>query len=141
MAFITDDVLAQYVSTALAARNPNQLPLHWRNAVVPANVRAYNTVLRVMLGRGFTLAQVNAWSEAATWNRLLGVCAACWDVSKGDDDRGEPFRREWEFLLKELTDSVFILDGAVVDPSTAATRVGYGEFDTANDTFTVDDVL
>lgn len=141
MAYITDEVLKQAVADALTARNPGQLPLHWHNAVPAANVRAYNTILRVMLGRGFTLAQVNAWAERETWNRLLGVCAACWNVSKGDDDRGEPFRREWEFLLKELTEAVFVADGEVVTPTTAAGRISYGVYDTTEDVHTMEDVL
>lgn len=141
MPYITDDVLKAAVAASQGVDGPASLGSHWHVACPSANGRAHRKILSVMRGRGFTTAQIDLWDDRADWNRVLGVCLACWDVSKASEDRGEAFRREWDALLLELTGAELTIDGVVIDPTSAATKVSYGSFSTSADIHTIDDEL
>lgn len=141
MAYITDSVLRDAVAASQGMTAASALPAFWLLAVPSANGRAYRKIRTVMRGRGFTTAQVDAWDDREDWNRVLGVCLACWDVSKASEDRGEAFRREYEALLEELMAADLTINGIVIDPTSAATRIAYGEFTTSTDIHTIDDEL
>lgn len=142
MAYIADNALAAAVAASQGLTGPDVLPPQWGVAIPSANLRAYNRLRAVMRKRGFTTAQIDLWDDREDWNRTLGVCLACWDVSKSSEDRGEAFRREWDALLKELMEADLTIGGEVVFPTLAATlRIGSGEYDTADDLHTLDDVL
>jgi len=141
VAYITDSVLRDAVAISQGMTAASALPAYWLGAVPSANGRAYRKIRTVMRGRGFTTAQVDAWDDREDWNRVLGVCLACWDVSKASEDRGEAFRREYEALLEELMAADLTINGIVIDPTSAATRIAYGEFTTSTDIHTIDDEL
>ncbi len=139
--FITDAALKTAIAAGNAQASSSANPQHLTDAAPAANIAAYNRIRSVLFNRGFTAAQIAAWDEGADWNTRVGVVMAFWAVSKGDEDRGEPFRREYESLMKELKDTAIIIDGDIVQPSGAGTRVSFGSFDTACDIHTMDDVL
>ena len=144
MAFITDPQLKQAVAASQGAAGPEALPPHWLQAVPRANRQAYTTLRSLLYGRGFTPAQVAAWGledDGKDWNERLGVCAACRDVSKSSEDRGEAFRREWKELLEEFKAFSIVIAGEIVNPTGSGTRVGYGDFDTGDDLHLIDDTL
>lgn len=139
--FISDADLKTAIATGDAQASSSANPTHLTNAAASANVTAYNRIRSVLFNRGFTAAQIAAWDEGADWNTRVGVVLAFWAVSKGDEDRGEPFRREYESLMEELEKTAIIIGGEIVNPTGAGTRVSYGDFDTESDIHTMDDVL
>jgi hypothetical protein len=90
---------------------------------------------------GFTPAQADTWDEREEWNEQVGVCVAFWRAAKSDEDRGEAFRREYEALMAELEKTAIIIGGDIVQPTGSGTRVGFGDYDTASDVHTMEDVL
>lgn len=141
MPWITDAELKTAIATADAQASSSANPAHLTNAAAAANTAAYNRIRSVLFNRGFTAAQIAAWDERVDWNTRVGVVLAFWNVSKGDEDRGEPFRREYESLMEELKDLMLVVDGVPVNPAGSGTRVSYGSFDTEDDIHTIDDVL
>lgn len=141
MAYITDDALRDAVAAANTANSAGALPAHWTSIIPSANRFAYNRIRSVLFNRGFTPAQVDAWDERADWNEQVGVVVAFWRASKSDEDRGEAFRREYEALMAELVDAAIIIDGEIVNPSGAGTRISYGSYDTSDDIHTIEDTL
>jgi hypothetical protein len=133
------------LTAAVAAGNTlgsaASLPAHLVAVIPSANTFAYNRIRSVLFNRGFTPAQVDAWDERTNWNEMVGVCVAFWKASKSDPDRGEPFRREYESLMKELETAAIIVAGDIVNPSGAGTRIGYGDYDVTDDVHTMEDVL
>lgn len=141
MAYITDNALKAAVAASQATAGPDALGAHWHQVIPRANRMAYNALRSCLLNRGFTAAQIDAWTDREDWNERLGVCQACWSVAKSSDDRGEAFRREWKELLEELAGLAIVINGEVVDPTGASTRVAFGSYDTTDDTHTTDDEL
>lgn len=141
MAWITDAALKTAIAAADAQSSSSALPTHLTNAAAAANTAAYNRIRSVLFNRGFTAAQIAAWDEREDWNTRVGVVLAFWNVSKGDEDRGEPFRREYESLMEELKELALIVDGELVQPSGSGTRISTGDFDTTDDIHTTEDVL
>lgn len=144
MANLTDAELTQAVADGQGAASTAALPVFWPSTIPRANREAFNALRSRLLGRGYTLAQTTAWlaaDDGRDWNATLGVCKAYWNVSKSSDDRGEPFRREWEELLAEFDLAAIIIDGVLVTPSGAGAKVAYGDFTTSDDIHTIDDVL
>jgi hypothetical protein len=133
------------LSTAVAAANTQgsaaSLPAQWNSIVPSANIFAYNRIRSVLFNRGFTPAQVDAWDERESWNEQVGVCVAFWRASKSDEDRGEPFRREFEALMEELKEMAIVIDGVIVNPTGSGTRISFGDFDTTSDIHTMEDTL
>lgn len=139
--YITDAALTAAVAASQGMEGPQRLPPHWLAVIPRANRTAYNQLRSSLFKRGFTAAEVDAWDSRCDWNERLGVCQACWAVSKSSEDRGEAFRREWDDLLKELAELTIVDAGAPVAPSGENVRVGSGTYDTTNDRHTLDDVL
>lgn len=139
--WITDAALKTAIALADAQASSSALPAHLAGAAASANVAAYNRIRSVLFNRGFTSAQIAAWDEREDWNTRVGVVLAFWSASKGDEDRGEPFRREYESLMEELQDAAIIIGGEMVNPTGAGTRVSYGDYDTGSDIHTMDDEL
>lgn len=141
MAFITDDELKAVVAPGNVLGSPDSLPSHW-DAIIPrANRWAYNRLRSILFNRGFTAAQFAAWDDGPDWNEQLGSCYAFWMAAKSDEDRGEPYRREYEQLLEDLSTLMLVIDGEPVNPEGAGTRISTGEYDDTSDIHTIDDTL
>lgn len=146
MAFFADSVLTAACVAANTQAADADLPAHW-DAIVPvANRRAYATLRRVVLGRGFTPAEFASWgsgedSDGYDWNLRFGVVYAFLEASKGDEDRGAAYREELKELLEELAGTPVVIDGELVNATGENTQIGYGAYDTSDDTFTPDTEL
>lgn len=141
MTWITNNVLAAAVAAANGLESAASLPSQW-NAIIPvANQFAYNRVRGVLLARGFTPAEADAWDERAGWNEQLGVCVAFWRAAKSDEGRGEEFRREYTSLMQELRDLAVIIGGEIVQPSGAVVRIASGAYDVSEDLHQLEDTL
>ncbi len=143
MPYIDNTTLASAVAASLGLGSAASLPAHVLYNVSPANLFAYNRIRAVLFDRGYLAAQIDAWDERTNWNETLGVTITMWKSSKGDPDRGEAFRREYELQVKELLEYRIVVGGALVNPAgdSEATRVGQGEFNDTTDIHTMEDVL
>lgn len=141
MPYIEDNALRAAVAASQGMTGPAALPPHFASVISRSNRMAYNALRSCLLNRGFTAAQIDAWTDREDWNERLGVCQACWAVSKSAEDRGEAFRREWKELLEELAALTIVIDGEAINPTGAGTRISSGSYDTTDDRHTMDDVL
>jgi hypothetical protein len=139
--YITENQLKAAVAASQGASGPEALGPHWHSVIGRANRMAYNALRSALFDRGFTAAEIDAWDAAADWNERLGVCQACWSVSKSSEDRGEAFRREWTDLLKELAGLTIVDGDTATNPTGDGTRVSSGSYTTTTDIHTIDDVL
>lgn len=138
MPYITDSVLRDAVAGALGLASASDLPLHWTVRLISsANTRAYNKLREVLIGRGFTAAQVAAWEGAANWNERLGVIYSFLDARKSGAEIGGNLDSELEAALEELKTISLVIDDEVVLPTPANSRIGRGDMRTADDRFTL----
>ncbi len=100
----------------------------WLPLIESANVRAYNTVVGVRGGRGYTMEQVNNWPRSPEFNADLALYYALVDGGAGaklsDDVFIEKLNR-----LEELKTADVVIDGELVYPTIEPTcweEVTYG---------------
>lgn len=141
--FFADSILTA-ATKAANTQATVALPAHWDAIVPTANIRGYNKLRSIMLGRGFTAAEFASWgsgtsSDGYDWNKRLGVLYAFLEASKGDEDRGAAYLAELKELFEELETLPIVISDEVVLPTGSNGRIGSGSFDTSDDRFTLDD--
>lgn len=139
MAWITDPQLKAAIAMRRHLASSSSLPSNVVDVVPRANASAYGRIRAVLLGRGFTAAEADAWDDRRQWNEDLGVTWAEWRT--GDPADRPQSLEEIKWLLEQLETVPILIDGAIVTPSGSASRVGYGSFDTTDDTFTTESEL
>ncbi len=138
MPYITDSELREAVAGALGLASAADLPVHWTGRIVSsANTRGYNKLREVLIGRGFSAAQVAAWEGAANWNERLGVIYAFLEARKSAADIGGNLDGELEAALEELKTVSLVIDDEVVYPTPTNSRIGRGDMTTTGDRFTL----
>ena len=139
MAYITDATLVDAVKAANShAANP--LPDHWDNIVPRANRYAYGRIRSVLIGRGFSATQVDAWGatdDGQDWNERIGIVEAFIQASKADPEALAAFRDELKALMEEFATYAIIIDDDQAVPDNG--RITTGTFDTSSDRWTLDD--
>lgn len=139
MAWITDAQLKAAIAMRKHLASAASLPKNFVDVAPRANASAYGRIRGVLLGRGFTAAQADAWDDREQWNEDLGVAWAEWRTAD-PEDRHQAWL-EIKDLLEQLATEPILIDGEVVTPSGASSRVGYGSFDTTDDTFSMESEL
>lgn len=139
MAWITDAVLKSAYASRRQFASSSSLPDHASDAAAAANASAYGRIRGILLGRGFTAAELDAWDDREQWNTDVGITFLEWKT--GDGDARLQAWEELKALLEMLEELPIVIDGEVVTPSGSGARVGTGDFDTTDDTFTPDSVL
>lgn len=71
--FIQDSEVKSYVQAQLHLRNLNEMPTYWDELVPIAHTKAYNEILRAILQRGFTIAQILAWTAGPEYEYDLSA--------------------------------------------------------------------
>lgn len=142
MAWITDNALADAVAARLQTTRANQESVspHWTTIIGQANTEAYQTIRTVLLDRGYSVANIDAWDRRVEWNTKLGVCIALENGAAGRDYPMEAIDRICKCREDLLTVAV-VVDDVVVDPEGGSSRVGTGDMDTSGDTFVFDDMV
>lgn len=120
------------------------LPAHWASIITMANIRAYNKLRAILLGRRYSSTQFLAWgtldvttTDGYDWNMRLGVLYAFLEASKGDSDRGAAYRAELKELLEELAELPIVIGNELAPPSPGG--IGYGDISPSVDRFVLDD--
>lgn len=141
MAYTTDTDIRDSVAGALGLGTGSSLPTHWTARLITiANARGYYTLRSVMLGRGYSSAQIDAWERATDWNDRLGVLYAFLEARKSGAQIGGNLDQELKDALAELKGDSVVVGGVVVEPAGVAPGViGFGEDVTATDRFLLGD--
>lgn len=71
--YVTTTELLQGVADVLKVADPADLEGYYARIVPDAIGRAYQDVLAALLGRGYTLPQVDAWGSNAVYNRDIAL--------------------------------------------------------------------
>lgn len=100
---------------------------------------AYQEILTVLTGRGYTAAQIAAWDRRAEFNRKIGVCLALMNIGVNHEIDEQRLDRVCKCREELLTVEIMV-DGEIVTPSTEFAGFGHGAMDTGNDTFVFKDM-
>jgi hypothetical protein len=77
---------------------------------------AYNQIVSVLVGRGFSLAQINTWNQREDYQRDI---ALCWALKKMGFERGD--EQDWinDFCKSDELATVNLVDddGGEIEPS------------------------
>lgn len=139
MAWITDAQLKAAIAMRKHLASASLLPDNFVDVAPRANASAYGRLRGVLLGRGFTAAEADAWDDRVQWNEDLGVAWAEWRTAD-PADRPQAWE-EIKEMLEQLQTATILINGVATYPSGSAGRVGYGAFDTDDDTFTTESEL
>lgn len=124
-----DDVLAE-VRVRLNLAGDQTPPEHWMRLAENARQRAYFKLIGLLARRGYSVAAVDGWAGAATYNRTLAVAHAFLASHFARESLGEAARLELEQLDKELgdPDGLVLFDalGAVIAPDIIQGGAVYG---------------
>lgn len=141
MAWLTADEAKAAVAAALHAAGYSGLAAEgsfWSEIIPKAASTAQQDILSVLLGRGFTLSQINSWDGQADCHRQQTVY---WALVEGQGLLGlDPTlvqlvdrldRRKW------LLDAALVSGSDVLDPDDDSDqgRVGYGSLNSSDSKF------
>jgi hypothetical protein len=138
VAYITDLQLKAAAAAALAQGTQGDLGEHWAAAVTRGNRAAYQRIRAVLLGRGFTAAQIDDWDGRVEWSEQVGLNRAQWYATMDVDVR-RALNDELKAMLEELALLPIEIDEEQATPTSG--RISYGIYDTDDDIHTIDDVL
>ena len=118
--YITAVEVEAYVLTQLGQSPSSTLPAHWTNACARAVTRGYQRLIMILVGRGYSISQIDSWSGRITYNTDY-ACAYAFGYGnqrKGEDDNNSE-QKELARIDKELKDPASILtddSGSVITP-------------------------
>jgi hypothetical protein len=109
--FLSDNELqAEMVGPLKAAGisdfQPGGASAWWSGIISAANRRAWGTIRRKLLARGYSLAQVLAWDDGWELQRALGIYQALSEGIRSDEDQKvdlTPFDREGELDVMPIS--------------------------------------
>lgn len=80
MPFLTDDDLKGSVKAFLKVKASEALPTYWDEIITRSNDSAYQDIVGVLLGRGYTMSQISTWDRREEFNRDIGMF---WALTRG----------------------------------------------------------
>lgn len=120
--WISDATLKQKVADVLK-KDVGDLDPYWDRFVAEANAAATNDIMEILLGKGYTLGQIDAWDSRTTYNidialyHALVKGAALADYNQETVDKLDRRKR-----LEEQ--AALLINGALVQPGAADTGGG-----------------
>lgn len=115
--WVTYDEMLRAVAT-LRHVNPGDICDPWPEAIREGNQAAADDIAQILMSRGYTAEQVNAWDQRKTYNRDVGLF---WTIVKvgaledfNDTQINKLDRR------KELQTLLLLINGEPVTPGTTA---------------------
>lgn len=134
MSFVTDAAMQEHLKSALHLTTADKPTAYYVALASKANKNAYHTILNILIGRGYTKAQIDAWPGGASFQEDLGVF---WAMVKG----GAANPSEYDATLLKLLDrraelaEVTITDAAWEEVDTGGSSFTTGAYDTDDDIF------
>ncbi len=108
---------APFILSALASRlhtDPNGLGSFWTSLALDGQARAYQEIVGALVQRGFTLAQIQAWDEGASFERDMALYYAL-NASDRADLAGASLNR-----FKQLAGVAVFIGGVFTEPGLVA---------------------
>ena len=133
MAFTSAPILKDRLA-GLIKTDDGKLQDFWDGIISDSNRAAYAEIVRRLVGRGYTLAQVVQWDDGAEFETDIGLF---WCLTKG----GALHNYDDKFIAKldrreELDDVLFLIGGVAVDPAgSTGDVVGHGYLDDSDSIF------
>ncbi len=148
MSYITKADGQRAVASVLRLKGPDSLPAHYDKQVDDALEQAYQLIREVLIGRGYTVAQLDAWDARRVYSRQIFLCLM-FENGSLPDEFASSFAIDRACKKKEeLLTCTVIANGLPVDPTGPGGGVGYGDDydddddpDDETDRFTRDTVL
>lgn len=120
--WITNDQLKQSVADILK-KDVATLAAYWTSFIASANQDAANDITSILMGKGFTQAQINAWDNRVTYNNDIALYLA---LVKGgalaDYDQTTIDKLDRRKMLTEA--GAIMINGEIVSPGGADTGAG-----------------
>lgn len=138
----TEGDVKQLIADTLV-KDVGEIPLRWSRLAHDANIDAANDITEILLGKGYTQAQIDSWDARQTYNRDIAAHlalvkgGACNDYNQTTIDKLD--RRK---MLRELVG--LMINGTLVIPGASddtGNGVGIGVIDDSNYRFNMDTVL
>lgn len=136
MSFVSDtDVLTAVAEAGLHKLLPDISQTVWQCAAQDGNAAAYAQIRKRLREVGYSQAQIDAWSDGPAYQKSLAYFET---VIRAAGEGTEP--NEWSKQLDYWRGQIAALEvidvaGELPDPEDAATAVGSGGLNTANDMF------
>lgn len=126
----TDDGIALRLAAVLQLNSRAELSPFWESIFPDAHDAAYNEVVAALVGRGYTISQVNQWDRRTEYEIDLSLW---WSLVKGEyDAENNPQLLEKLDRRPELLTTVVTIGGVIAVPTG---EVQAGDLNTANDIF------
>lgn len=127
MSYITKEDGQRAVASVLRLKGPDSLPAHYDKQIDDALEQAYQLIREVLIGRGYTAAQLDAWDARRVYSRQIFLCLM-FENGTLPDEFASSFAIERACKKKEeLHTCNVIAGGQVVDPTGPGGGVGYGD--------------
>jgi len=134
--FITDDQVKSALAAALQT-TASGLGSHWTSEIVPqAHSEAYQDIVNILTGRGFTLAQITSWDQGAQVERLHSVYYCL--LNGGATAASGAAAKEFDQTKKLQSMASLCINSVWKKPANTDDQpgmVGTGSFNTSDDMF------
>ena len=135
--FLGSATVQSYISDVLKLTSSSTLlPEEWVNLAIRSQQRAYQTIVRVLLAKGFLKTQVDLWDEGGTFE---GDLAAFFAGVQGNALQLHEFSKEFLDTLdrrQELSEmKTLVIGGVAVLPAGYVGLPNVGQQDTSGDMF------
>lgn len=134
MSFISNTELKTELTSVLKQAGADTVGSHWDALVARSNTAAYQEILRRLVPRGYTKAQVDTWVSGAEFQTDIGLF---WCLTKNATQSEFPDTFIAKLDRREELDTVALLDssGVEIPPLTASDEVAWGTAETGSDMF------
>lgn len=128
MAWIDSTAMAKAVRSVLGMGPNELLAQHWTEPIDAAIETAKGKIRSALASRGFTLAQIEAWDDLASYHRRVAICTAFREggIGKAYDSLhlGEYCKAVGELATVGVT-----INGVIIKPAGTAGTSSFGEYD------------
>ncbi len=120
--YVSDAVLLQDVADSLTSTGEtSDLPPKWTRIVADANQMAVGDLTMLLIGKGYTQADIDAWDDRAACNRKLGVWYAL--------TMGNPLGNYPDKFLENLDPRKMLAEAGAIRIAGVPKSPGVGESD------------
>jgi hypothetical protein len=138
--YVDDSAIKAEVAGIHRLGDPAKAPVHWAVVIANANTTAYKEIRRVLAAQGYSAAQIDAWDDAADWNRNIALCHALRKLGLGDGVESVSLSNICK-VRDELKAVQITIDGILVYPTNKRGAFSSGDIDTTTDPVQMDDYL
>lgn len=126
--------ILQAISDTLQQAGVSNLPPQWSSIAQQNQARAYNMIVSVLSGRGFTAAQIAAWDRGTEFELDMAIFFSLQRGGSLATSLDDKFLKTFD-RRDELKEVIYTTGGSVADPQGTAGLPNVGDMDTSEDIF------